>query len=159
MYLAEFFIFFQKSGSYMKLRRRTIHFWPENTAGGVGNPRQYRGIIFFPVLQNSWTRSRDWPTFRNVSPALPRSFLLRTTRLNVAGMTYIDFAKIDVFEFFRIWIFLFLLKKKALFQRKSYTKSMVRIRHPKFASWSRKFPGESRRCTLSDLLICSMRIF
>ena len=31
MHLAEFLIFFQKSGSYMKLRTRIVHFQSENT--------------------------------------------------------------------------------------------------------------------------------
>ena len=35
MQLAEFLIFFQNSGSYVKLRTRTIHFRRENTAGGI----------------------------------------------------------------------------------------------------------------------------
>ena len=64
----------------------------------------------------------------------------------------------SIFQNLAILIF-FIFLKKTLLQRKSYTKSMVRIRHPKIPSWSRKFPGTSRRRTLSDLLSCSMRFF
>ena len=73
------------------------------------------------------------------------------------------FAQHGCFRFFKILDILeflcFTKRKKVLLQRKSYTKSMVRIQHPKILTWSRKFPGESRRRTLSDLLSCSLRIF
>ena len=51
MQLAQFLIFFQKSGSYVKLRTRTIHFRGENTAGGTvtGGNFAIEVGIFFPA--------------------------------------------------------------------------------------------------------------
>ena len=59
MQLAQFLIFFQKSGSYVKLRTRTIHFRGENTAGGTvtgGNFAIEVGNIFLVLTANSATR-------------------------------------------------------------------------------------------------------
>ena len=65
MQLHEFLIFFQKSGSYMKLRTRSIHFARENTARGAATGWQSLatfGNLFSSISTDLETRSRIWPT-------------------------------------------------------------------------------------------------
>ena len=67
-YLRDFFMDFQKSGSWEELRTRTIHFRRENTAGGMAFRWHFFGINFFRPAANSVvlsvyrTRSRFPPT-------------------------------------------------------------------------------------------------
>ena len=73
MQLAQFLIFFQKSGSYVKLRTRTIHFRGENTAGGTvtgGNFAIEVGNIFLVLTANMGTSSRIAPTWASVQISL-----------------------------------------------------------------------------------------
>ena len=47
MQLAQFLIFFQKSGSYVKLRTCIVHFRRENTAGGTPQACYEKILLFF----------------------------------------------------------------------------------------------------------------
>ena len=65
MQLAEFLIFFQKSGSYVKLRTSTMEidrFRVVSATLEVWNSATRFGIIFIPETYNPETRSRSWPT-------------------------------------------------------------------------------------------------
>ena len=62
----EFFIFFQKSGSYVELRSRTVHFRRENGARGPGTWRELVGTFFLLEDYNLRTISRIAPTCRRL---------------------------------------------------------------------------------------------
>ena len=55
-YLGDFFIVFQKSGSWMKLRTRTIHFAGDNTAQATQTqkyPGQRKNILFSSLIRDN----------------------------------------------------------------------------------------------------------
>ena len=62
--LAQFLIFFQKSGSYVKLRTPTMEIDRFRVVTGTLEARHYAtlfDIIFSPKTYNPDTRSRSWP--------------------------------------------------------------------------------------------------
>ena len=77
MQLAQFLIFFHKSGSYVKLRTCIIHFWRENTAAGTVNRSELTRIIatvselFFLHSPEISSISRPSSSRLTMCPSLP----------------------------------------------------------------------------------------
>ena len=105
-------------------------------------------ILENQFFQNRWWTPAMFPQRWDVQKRVSRASALVFASHNTARFCFPQqISKFSQSDF----------SENAHFHWKPYTKSMVWIQHPKISSWSRKFSVESRSCTLSDLLSCSMR--